>query len=57
LRAGTWMKQASPVHLVAGFSEAIAPDAQRMRRQTERCAVLCLPYAAEVHRFHIGLSL
>ena len=45
------MKQASPVHFVAGFFEAIAPDVQRMWRQTERRGVLGMPHAAEVHRF------
>jgi hypothetical protein len=45
------MKQASPVHFVAGLFQPIAPNAQRMRRQTERCGVLGVPHAAEVHRF------
>jgi hypothetical protein len=53
LRPGTRMKQASPVHFVAGFLKAIAPDAQRMRRQTERCGIFRMPHAAEVHRLHM----
>ena len=50
---GTWMKQVSPVQFVAGFFEPIAPDAQRMRRQTKRCAVLRKPHAAPVHRLYM----
>ena len=37
------MKQRSPFHFVAGFVQAIAPDAQRMWRQTERCGILRMP--------------
>src|SRR3981081_2627463 len=47
------MKQREPVHFVAGFFEAIAPYAQRMRRKTERSGILGMPHAAEVHRFDI----
>src|ERR1700724_979817 len=45
------MKQRSPVHFLAGFLKAIAPNAQRMGRQTERRGVLGMPHAAPVHRF------
>lgn len=45
------MKQRSPVHFVAGFFEAVTPNARRMRRKTERCGVLSMPHAAPVHRF------
>ena len=45
------MKQRSPVHFVAGFLQAIAPYAQRMRRKTERCGILGKPHAAPVQRF------
>ena len=44
------MKQVSPVHFVAGLFQAIAPDAQRVRRTIERRGVLGMPHAAEVHR-------
>src|SRR5712691_9246757 len=45
------MKQRAPVHFVAGFFEAIAPNAQRMRRKTKRRGIFCMPHTAEVHRF------
>ena len=45
------MKQLAPVHFVAGFFEAIAPNAQRMRRKTKRRGILGVPHAAPVHRF------
>ena len=51
MRPGARMKQALPVHFVAGLFQAIAPDAQRMRREIERCGILGMPHAAEVHRF------
>lgn len=41
------MKQASPVHSVAGFLDVIALDAQRMRRETERRGTLRM----QLHRF------
>jgi hypothetical protein len=44
------MKQRSPVHFVAGFFQRIAPNAQRMRRQTECRGVLGMAHAAPVHR-------
>jgi len=37
------MKQISPVHFVAALFQAIAPNAQRMRRHTERRGVLSVP--------------
>src|SRR5216684_5288261 len=45
------MKQLAPVHFVAGFFEAIAPNAQRMRRKTKHRGILGVPHAAPVHRF------
>jgi hypothetical protein len=45
------MKQASPVHFVAGLFQPIAPNPQRMRRQTQRCGILGVPHAAPIHRF------
>src|SRR6266702_4060739 len=47
------MKQGSPVHFLAGFFEAIAPDSQRMRRKTERRGILGMSHAAEVHRLNM----
>src|ERR1700746_1895294 len=44
------MKQGTPVHFVAGLFQAIAPDAQRMRRETERRGIFGMPHATEVHR-------
>jgi hypothetical protein len=37
----------------SGLFQAIAPDTQRMRRETERCGILGVPHAAKVHRFDI----
>ena len=51
LSPSTRMKQLAPVHFVGGFFEAIAPNAQRMRRKTERRGILGMPDAAEVHSF------
>jgi hypothetical protein len=50
LSPGTGMKQGPAVHFVAGLFQAIAPDAQRMRRETECCGVLNVLHAAPVHR-------
>jgi hypothetical protein len=44
------MRQASPVHFVAGLFQSISPNAQRMWRQTERCGMLGVPHAAACPR-------
>jgi hypothetical protein len=47
------MKQGSPVHLLAGIREAIAPDPQRVGRQAERRGVFRVAHAAPVHRLDV----
>jgi hypothetical protein len=47
------MKQRSPIHFVAGICEAIAPDAQCVRRKADRRGILRIPQAAPVHRLNV----
>ena len=52
-RSRARMKLASSVHFVTGLFLAIAPDAKRMRKETERCDILGVSHATEVQRFEM----